>query len=640
MRKTKMILAIAASVVAMQAQAQWTKVGALIRPTVLTDNVSVGTTVNGANIYAEKTAAVNLGIKSTTLSATMFMDKGSATANAAFAYKTLGTTLWNSGMLGNNNFSIKDVVANTLPLVILQTSGNVGLGTAVPKQRLDVNGNIQISNSGIPMGLMTEVGGFTPLLNMSLNFRESNKDTAYRGAAFRIDSRDNNPLFQWINRPINSSVEKINMVLTEAGNLGIGTKTPATLLDVRGVNVNPAITVGTIGGSLGSVWLGNSNHGLTRDSNNHVIMQTAGLGALIFRNGINPTEKMRITSDGNVGIGTTTPTRPLEVGLPNTTLYNSIRVNTNFSAPTQNTGFEIRVQDGGNFNSYRMYCSGFYFRLATSVDGFATAAVDVFRTFPGGFEPVTDNVVNLGDAQNRWKNVWSANGTIQTSDARYKTNVSDLNYGLSAVMKLRPISYQWKDEKMKVGTGTNLGFIAQELETIVPDAVVHTINGNDKETGAAPAEKESYGVKYSELIPVLTKAIQEQQVQIEAQQTQIENQNIEIENLKSVVNSCCEKTTETKTSNSELQTSNTLFQNQPNPFNQSTVISYQLLSDAKNASIVIRGLNGEELKSVTLSNTGKGQITINANQLAQGTYTYTLIVNGKSVDTKLMVVTK
>ena len=83
-----------------------------------------------------------------------------------------------------------------------------------------------------------------------------------------------------------------------------------------------------------------------------------------------------------------------------------------------------------------------------------------------------------------------------------------------------------------------------------------------------------------------------------------------------------------------------MFQNQPNPFNQSTVISYQLLSDAKNASIVIRGLNGEELKTVTFSSTGKGQVTINANQLAQGTYTYKLIVNGKSVDTKLMVVTK
>ncbi len=124
-----MILAIAASVVALQAQAQWTKTGAVIAPTVLTDNVSVGTTVNGANIYAQKTGAVNLGIKSTTLSATMFMDKGNATANAAFAYKTLGTTLWNSGMLGNNNFSVKDVVANTLPLVILQTSGNVGIGT-------------------------------------------------------------------------------------------------------------------------------------------------------------------------------------------------------------------------------------------------------------------------------------------------------------------------------------------------------------------------------------------------------------------------------------------------------------------------------------------------------------------------------
>jgi hypothetical protein len=118
----------------------------------------------------------------------------------------------------------------------------------------------------------------------------------------------------------------------------------------------------------------------------------------------------------------------------------------------------------------------------------------------------------------------------------------------------------------------------------------------------------------------------------------IELQN-QLKEMQQCVQSLC-ASAETKTSNSELQTSNTLFQNQPNPFNQTTIISYQLLSDAKSAFIVIRGLNGEELKSVTLSNTGKGQVTINANELAQGTYTYTLIVNGKSVDTKLMVVTK
>ena len=85
---------------------------------------------------------------------------------------------------------------------------------------------------------------------------------------------------------------------------------------------------------------------------------------------------------------------------------------------------------------------------------------------------------------------------------------------------------------------------------------------------------------------------------------------------------------------------NILFQNQPNPFNQSTVIRYQQTKDSNNGSIIVRDLNGRIIKSFTISGTGKGQVTVNANELVQGTYTYTLVVNNESIDTKLMVVTR
>ncbi|MGB4655197.1 MAG: tail fiber domain-containing protein, partial [Bacteroidales bacterium] len=79
-----------------------------------------------------------------------------------------------------------------------------------------------------------------------------------------------------------------------------------------------------------------------------------------------------------------------------------------------------------------------------------------------------------------------------------------------SVLKLRPISYQWKDEGVRVGTGTSLGFSAQELQQIIPDAVV-------AQKGKTPedADHTYYGVKYAEIIPVLVKAIQEQQELIE-----------------------------------------------------------------------------------------------------------------------------
>jgi hypothetical protein len=96
----------------------------------------------------------------------------------------------------------------------------VGIGTNAPKSMLDVNGNIQITNASIPMGLMTEVGGTTPLLNLSVNFREPNKNASYLGAAFRIDTRSAYPLFNWIERNAGGA-ENLIMSLSNQGNLGI-----------------------------------------------------------------------------------------------------------------------------------------------------------------------------------------------------------------------------------------------------------------------------------------------------------------------------------------------------------------------------------------------------------------------------------
>lgn len=120
---------------------------------------------------------------------------------------------------------------------IYESNGKVGIGISQPLNALDVNGNIGLTPALLPMGLNTEnAGSYAPLLNFSLNFRESNLNPSYVGAAFRLDSRPDFPLYQWLIRLPGQALQQevVAMALTRAGNLGIGTGTPQERLSVNG----------------------------------------------------------------------------------------------------------------------------------------------------------------------------------------------------------------------------------------------------------------------------------------------------------------------------------------------------------------------------------------------------------------------
>jgi hypothetical protein len=82
---------------------------------------------------------------------------------------------------------------------------------------------------------------------------------------------------------------------------------------------------------------------------------------------------------------------------------------------------------------------------------------------------------------------------------------------------------------------------------------------------------------------------------------------------------------------------NVLEQNVPNPFTETTTIAYTIVNSFSKAVIVFSAVNGEIIKSVQLNNAGKGQINISASLVAKGIYTYSLIVDGKLIQTKKMI---
>ncbi|MEQ8360955.1 MAG: tail fiber domain-containing protein [Cytophagales bacterium] len=129
---------------------------------------------------------------------------------------------------------------------------------------------------------------------------------------------------------------------------------------------------------------------------------------------------------------------------------------------------------------------------------------------------------NLGTPIDRLR--WSLTGVTvygvftNLSDERVKNNISEIDYGLSEVMALNPVKYDWKKG---FGEGTSLGFLAQEVLKVAPEIVELPENS-----------AEFLSMSYIELIPILVKSIQEQQMIIESQQNQIEN--LKVQNTKAI----------------------------------------------------------------------------------------------------------
>jgi hypothetical protein len=160
------------------------------------------------------------------------------------------------------------------------------------------------------------------------------------------------------------------------------------------------------------------------------------------------------------------------------------------------------------------------------------------------------------------------------------------------------------------------GFIAQELRKTFPELV------DENEEGYL-------NVDYIGLIPVLVEAIKELQVKVET-----------------LENDCCNDSGNLKSASADPGNdfdlngnAAKLYQNTPNPFTGTTQITYYLPTGAGQAAIYIYDMNGTQLKSIPLNQTGENSITIYGYEFRAGMYLYSLLVGGELIDTKRMVLT-
>lgn len=311
------------------------------------------------------------------------------------------------------------------------------------------------------------------------------------------------------------------------GGIGLGTFTPTGRLDMRSNDNGFFRFMGTSddiqfnGGTDGA--FGFFNVG-------------ASSGRTDFVNG--GSVRLSVGNNGRVGINTNTPGKTLTVAgdmeLGTTSGdYRHFRIGGGNSS-----GFiygSYPALGDGIHMGYNMYFNaggspviansgGGTSRISTGYGYIAFATGDV------GFQPsdrmvvATNGFVGINTAAPAFR--LDVNGPIrcssltQTSSARFKDRITPLAAGLEELMALEAVSYVWNEKAPADARGKHdLGFIAEEVAKVLPDAVAFDPDG------------QAAGIDYSRVSVLAVKAIQQQQAQIESQQAQIETLNARLQKL-------------------------------------------------------------------------------------------------------------
>lgn len=527
----------------------------------------------------------NVGIGTTNPSATLFLSSSTpfdftSIGDNQIALGTISSSTWfGTGIaFGNMNAAgnTRAIVVNagnmhfgqsagigvgTSDMVIVST-GYVGIGTTNPGNPLSVNGTVE-SNGTF---------AFNRYWN-NTNWRYTNSGL---GTGQISVFPNNGGMMQFYVAPSGTSGTIITdtqvMTLMASGNVGIGTMTPGTTLEVSGSQrIAGAITY-AFGGTYGSSWIGTATN-LWGEPYLHIGGETSG--------GVRRIGLMADTTyiSGNVGIGTTNPSYKLEVvgssdygqniysratnnsltrfGLQNGNRHWTISnygdgqtsLAGNLAIADESAG-AVRmmiVSSTGNVgigtlspkatldvNGNIRFATGSAMSLATD-SGFDSAATDVLRLKGGASEL---RIQTTGGGGNGFVSIYNESGEVarftpsgsvgigttnpsyalqvasgqvagagayvNTSDARLKRDVTPISYGLDTVMKLRPVGFNWKDQGKAWQKQHQIGLIAQEVEPLVPEVVT---TAND------PSRTKS--LAYGSLVPVLIKAVQDQQHELQ-----------------------------------------------------------------------------------------------------------------------------
>ena len=251
---------------------------------------------------------------------------------------------------------------------------------------------------------------------------------------------------------------------------------------------------------------------------------------------VSPAEAMRIDQSGRVGIGTTSPSKPLNVVMNgDAALFdrtgsaggvmqfaNGGTVKGNVGVQSGGFGFgggfadpQLFITTGGSIGIGTTSPSYFFHANASSGgtqfqwQGNGTNLYQAWANTGGTSFIGTNGTTWEFYVGGTLKFQINSSGGSSVSDEKFKENIEDISYGLDTVKALKPRNFKWKDSQEN-----DIGFIAQEVQPIINEIINEPLESPE-------GLENGMSMNYSALTAVLTKAIQEQQAIIEDLQKQI-----------------------------------------------------------------------------------------------------------------------